>query len=213
MKAELGNYEMEMVYHDPLIFTLKGVLSAEECEHFISISANKMKRSKVSGYGKEAEKNNHLDDRRTSSNCWLGHTEDAITKSVVKKISQLVQIPDSHAESFQVLHYTNSQEYQPHLDTFDNEDQGFKSYLENGGQRVITALAYLNDVTKGGETSFPNVDKIVTPEKGKVVVFHLCKKGTFEPNLKALHGAMPVIEGEKWAFNLWFRQKEVLKKI
>jgi len=213
MKVELGNYEMEMVYHDPLIFTLKGVLSAEECDHFINISANKMKRSAVSGYGEDAEKNNHLDDRRTSSNCWIGHTEDSITKSVVKKISELVQIPDSHAESFQVLHYANSQEYQPHLDTFDTEDGGFKSYLENGGQRVVTALAYLNDVVKGGETSFPNVDKIVTPETGKIVVFHLCKKGTFEPNEKALHGAMPVIEGEKWAFNLWFRQEEVIKKI
>ena len=213
MKVELGNYEMEMVYHDPLIFTLKGVLSPEECDHFINISANKMKRSAVSGYGEDAEKNNHLDNRRTSSNCWIGHTEDSITKSVVKKISELVQIPGSHAESFQVLHYTNSQEYQPHLDTFDTEDEGFKSYLENGGQRVVTALAYLNDVVKGGETSFPNVDKIVTPETGKIVVFHLCKKGTFEPNEKALHGAMPVIQGEKWAFNLWFRQEEVIKKI
>ena len=124
-----------------------------------------------------------------------------------------MQIPDSHAESFQVLHYANSQEYQPHLDTFDTEEEGFKSYLENGGQRVVTALDYLNDVIKGGETSFPNVDKIVTPETGKIVVFHLCKKGTLEPNVKALHGAMPVIEGEKWAFNLWFRQEEVIKKI
>ena len=68
-------------------------------------------------------------------------------------------------------------------------------------------------MVKGGETSFPNVDKIVTPETGKIVVFHLCKKGTFEPNVKALHGAMPVIQGEKWAFNLWFRQEEVIKKI
>jgi len=213
MKVEIGNYEMEILYHDPLIFTLNGVLSVEECEHFINISANKMKRSKVSGYGEKAEKSNHLDNRRTSSNCWIGHVEDSVTKSVVKKISELVQISDSHAESFQVLHYANSQEYQPHLDTFDTEDEGFKSYLENGGQRVVTALAYLNDVVKGGETSFPNVDKIVTPEKGKIVVFHLCKKGTFEPNEKSLHGAMPVIEGEKWAFNLWFRQEEVIKKI
>ena len=87
MKVELGTYEMEMVYHDPLIFTLNGVLSVEECKHFINISANKMKRSKVSGYGEKAKKNNHLDNRRTSSNCWIGHTEDSITKSVVTIIS------------------------------------------------------------------------------------------------------------------------------
>ena len=48
--------------------------------------------------------------------------------------------------------------------------------------------------------------------RGKIVVFHLCKKGTLEPNPDAVHGAMPVIQGEKWAFNLWFREKEVSKR-
>ena len=86
-------------------------------------------------------------------------------------------------------------------------------YLKNGGQRVVTAIAYLNDVNKGGETSFPNVEKIVSPERGKIVVFHLCKKGTLEPNPNSLHGGMPVVEGEKWAFNLWFRHEERITKI
>ena len=213
MKLELGKYEMEIIYHDPLIFTLKGVLSKEECEHFINISASRMKRSAVSSYDTKAERNDRLDDRRTSTNCWVGHSQDSTTSAVVNRISELVQIPSSHAESFQVIHYANSQEYQPHLDTFNTKDKGFLPYLKNGGQRVVTALAYLNNVIKGGETSFPNVEKIVTPEAGKIVVFHLCKKGTFEPNTDALHGAMPVIEGEKWAFNLWFRQEEVIRKI
>lgn len=213
MKLELGNYEMEMIYHDPLIFTLKGVLTEEECQHFINVSSDKMKRSTVSGYGEEAERKDHLDNRRTSSNCWIGHTQDSITLAAVKRISELVQIPSSHAEAFQVLHYSNSQEYQPHLDTFDTDDEGYQSYLENGGQRIVTALAYLNDVEKGGETSFPNVGKMVTPETGKIVVFHLCKKGTVETHPNALHGAMPVIEGEKWAFNLWFRKQERIETI
>ena len=98
------------------------------------------------------------------------------------------------------------------MDTFDPNNQGYSPYLKNGGQRVVTALAYLNDVIEGGETVFPNLDKSVTPEKGKIVIFHLCKKGTYEPNPDALHGGMPVTKGEKWAFNLWFREKEVSKR-
>ena len=117
-----------------------------------------------------------MDNRRTSSNCWVGHTQDSVTLAVVNRIAELVQIPSSHAESFQVLHYENSQEYQPHLDTFDPDDKGYLPYLKNGGQRVVTALAYLSDVIKGGETSFPNVEKIVSPERGKIVVFHLVKR-------------------------------------
>jgi len=154
-----------------------------------------------------------LDNRRTSSNCWVGHTQDSVTLAVANRIAELVQIPSSHAESFQVLHYEDSQEYQPHLDTFDPDDKGYLPYLKNGGQRVVTAIAYLSDVIKGGETNFPNVEKIVSPERGKIVVFHLCKKGTLEPNPNALHGGMPVLEGEKWAFNLWFRHEELIKKI
>ena len=43
MKLELGNYEMEMIFHDPLIFTLKGVLTEKECQHFIEIASNNLK--------------------------------------------------------------------------------------------------------------------------------------------------------------------------
>ena len=80
----------------------------------------------------------------------------------------------SHAESYQVIHYDETEEYQPHFDTFDPSEYEYVDYLENGGQRIITALAYLNDVEQGGETSFPTIDKVVKPKKGKIVVFHDC---------------------------------------
>ena len=212
MKLDVGNYEFEMVCHNPLVFTLKGVLSEGECNHFIKTASNNVKRSSVSGYDEGNERKDELDNRRTSSNCWIAHNQDSTTREVVNRISKLVQIPSSHAEAYQVLHYGNSQEYQPHLDTFDQNNEGYAPYLKNGGQRVVTALAYLNDVIEGGETVFPKIDKSVSPERGKIVIFHLCKKGTYEPNPDSLHGAMPVIKGEKWAFNLWFREKEVLKR-
>ena len=78
----------------------------------------------------------------------------------------------------------------------------YQHYLKNGGQRIITAIAYLNNVKKGGETSFPNIDKVIRPQKGKLLVFQNCYKGTDKPHPDSLHGALPVIKGEKWAFNL-----------
>ena len=44
MKISLGQYEMEMIHHDPKIFTIEGVLSKEECKHFIDISSDFMKQ-------------------------------------------------------------------------------------------------------------------------------------------------------------------------
>lgn len=99
------------------------------------------------------------------------------------------------------------------MDSFDPDNEEYSHYLQNGGQRIITALAYLNNVDGGGETSFPNINKTVTPEKGKIVVFHNCYKGTDKPHPDSFHGALPVIKGEKWAFNLWFRKNTVAQKI
>ena len=50
----------------------------------------------------------------------------------------------------------------------------------------------------------------VPPKKGDVVVFHntlLDDSSTYPKiNPKSLHGGMPVIKGEKWMVNLWFRE-------
>lgn len=213
MKLKLGNYEVDMACHDPIVFTVDGILSDKECEHFKKIAAKNMKRSKVSGVNETTNQRNLLDERRTSSNCWISHAQDKITEEVGKRISELVQQPLSHAEAFQVLHYSDNQEYQAHVDTFDPSIKEYSYYLENGGQRIITALGYLSDVDEGGETSFPNIEKTITPKKGKIVVFHNCHKGTDEPHPDSLHGALPVIKGEKWAFNLWFRKNPLKKNI
>ena len=45
MKLELGNFNIEMLYHDPIIFTIEGVLSDSECEHFKKIATKGMQRS------------------------------------------------------------------------------------------------------------------------------------------------------------------------
>ena len=119
MKLELGNFSIEMLYHDPIIFTVEGVLSDSECEHFRKIATKSMQRSMVSGFDKERNKRGLLDDRRTSYHCWVSHSHDQITKEVGYRISELVQVPLSHAESYQVIHYDETEEYQPHFDTFD----------------------------------------------------------------------------------------------
>ena len=206
MKLEVANLNIELLYHDPMIYVVERFLSSEECDHFKGIGSDDMKRSKVSGIDKERNRRGLLDNRRTSSHSWIQKSYDETTTDVALRISELVQVPVTHAEAFQVLHYSDNQEYQPHHDTFDPSIKEYRHYLKNGGQRIITAIAYLNNVKKGGETSFPSIDKIITPQKGKLVVFQNCYKGTDKPHPDSLHGALPVIKGEKWAFNLWYRR-------
>ena len=47
MKILLGDYEMEIVHHNPRIYTVLGVITPEECKHFQKISTDFMKRSKI----------------------------------------------------------------------------------------------------------------------------------------------------------------------
>jgi len=56
-----------------------------------------------------------------------------------------------NGEALQILHYENGQKYDPHFDYFYD-----KKALELGGHRIATVLMYLSNVTKGGETVFPN---------------------------------------------------------
>ena len=70
----------------------------------------------------------------------------------------------------------------------------------------MTVLLYLCDVEEGGETKFPLKNTQVTPKKGRAVLFKSTHPdGALDP--KSLHGSNPVIKGEKWACNKWYRER------
>ena len=76
---------------------------------------------------------------------------------------------------------------------------------------MVTVLAYLNDVEEGGGTDFPELGVTVKAKRGDVVVFHNTLSETPAPkhpkiHQKSLHAGMPVLKGEKWMVNLWFRE-------
>lgn len=58
-----------------------------------------------------------------------------------------------NGEDIQVLRYEHGQKYDPHYDYFSD-----KVNIARGGHRVATVLMYLTNVTKGGETVFPNAE-------------------------------------------------------
>ena len=147
---------------------------------------------------------------RTNDFCWLEHGANDVIHEVSKRFSILVQMPIRNAEQYQLVYYKKGAQYKPHFDSFDYETEDGKNNWEPGGQRMVTVIAYLNDVEEGGETGFPELNINVPPKKGDVVVFHntlLDDSSTYPKiNPKSLHGGMPVIKGEKWMVNLWFRE-------
>ena len=186
---------------DPIIYVVDDFISEDECQEFINCSKDKLQPATVVGL-KEEQK---LKDR-TNEFAWLEHHANESIHEVSKRLSILVQMPIRNAEMFQVVHYESGTEYKPHFDSFDQSTELGKKYWEPGGQRMITALIYLNDVEDGGATYFPELNISINPKKGNVLVFHNTISETTNINPRSLHAGMPVSSGEKWAANLWFRE-------
>ena len=187
---------------DPEIYTIDNMLTKEECEHFINISKDNLKRALVSG-----KTEGYVSRGRSGSNTWLDHNHDEITLRVGQKIAGIVGIPFENAERFQVIHYDENQEYRNHFDSWDHD--GSEKTLRNmkyGGARMRTALVYLNTVEEGGGTRMSKLDITVEAKEGRLLVFDNVCKGTNIKHPLSEHAGTPVIRGEKYAFNLWFRE-------
>ena len=76
-----------------------------------------------------------------------------------------------NGEDIQVLRYEHGQKYDPHYDYFTD-----KVNIARGGHRIATVLMYLTDVTKGGETVFPQAEvclSVLISIRALRVLFHM----------------------------------------
>tara|TARA_R100001510_G_C7564026_1_gene143023 strand:- start:140 stop:745 length:606 start_codon:yes stop_codon:yes gene_type:complete len=191
-----------------MIAVVHDFVSEEECEEILAHTWQNMEKSSVAS--KDGKGQTH--SGRTGSNTWLQHDASPLIQGVADRISQMVRMPLDNAEPFQVVHYTENQEYGYHYDSFDEgDDVDYEGYTKNGGQRLITVLGYLRDVPKGGETGFNHLGVNIQPRRGSIIVWWNVEPNTTKREIKSQHAGLPVIEGEKYAFNLWFREKEFIK--
>jgi len=194
----------EIVTHnkEPFVATLDNCLTREECEHMINISKPSMKKSLVS-CGKIGVESSG----RTSQNAWIQHDHDEITKRIGEKIAKIVGMPLENAEAFQVIYYDTLAEYRNHYDSWEHDgSEKTLRCMKNGGARLKTALVYLNDVEEGGSTRMTRLNIDVFPKMGKMLLFENTYPGTNIKHPMSEHAGTPVIKGEKYAFNLWFKE-------
>ena len=187
---------------DPLVYIIDDFLSNEECDHMIKLGNNNLKRAMVSN-----DKKGVISEGRTGSNNWIPHNKSKKSKEIADRFSELINVPIDNAENFQIIHYSKTQEYKMHYDCWDlNKSEKTLRNFKYGGQRIYTCLCYLNNVKEGGGTCFGNLKINVKPKKGRILVFKNVYDNTNKKHPLSLHAGMPVIEGEKYAFNLWFRE-------
>ncbi|CAB4262821.1 unnamed protein product [Prunus armeniaca] len=207
--------KVRQISWNPRAFVYEGLLTDAECDHLISIAKSELKRSAVADNLSGQSK---LSEVRTSSGMFIPKAKDPIVAGIEDKIATWTFLPKENGEDIQVLRYEPGQKYEPHYDYFAD-----KVNIARGGHRVATVLMYLTDVTKGGETVFPEAEVpsrrkasevdhslsecakkgiAVKPRRGDALLFFSLTPHAV-PDQKSLHAGCPVIEGEKWSATKW----------
>eukprot|EP00850_Spirogloea_muscicola_P000451 SM000002S05531 [mRNA] locus=s2:683002:684732:+ [translate_table: standard] len=128
-----------------------------------------------------------------------GGRERAGRGDVVQKVRDLtanvtgVRDWSLYEPELQLVRYEEHEQYKAH---FDRNSAASHSAL-------ATVLIYLNDDYCGGQTQFPAIDLVVTPVKGKAVVWRTQFDKAGKPDKKAEHAGLPVTCGKKYILTQW----------
>ena len=190
----------------PLIYYIDNFVKDREIDFIINSSKDKLKKAHVSYLEKDKHKYKNYTGR-TNRSYWLPKDKDSIVLRLCKRIAKEINCDWKHFENYQVIHYNPGEEYKYHYDAYDKKDlEKYNEFCGERGNRLKTVLVYLNDVEEGGGTGFQTINKMVDAKKGRMVVFENVNKDNIRYK-RSLHAGLPVIKGEKWAFNLWLREK------
>lgn len=203
-----GDLAPRLLNINPLVAVVDDFLSASEGEAIVAAGQGRMQRATVvDASGKGVER-----DGRTNTHCELPISEFPQVLPMLMKIGVALRLPIQHAEPTTLLHYTEAQEFKPHLDGFvlDFVGDGEARFERSGGQRLFSAMVYLNDVEKGGGTTFPTLDITVSPRPGRLLVFANTMAGLRERAALSIHAGEPVTAGEKWAAVTFWRERPAL---
>ena len=184
----------------PNVRTISAAFTPEECDYMIGVAAPRLERAMINDDNVDEAR---IDPRRTAWNASL-HPGSADLPFVLyaQRLSMLAAVSYKQGETLNILRYRIGEEYRPHHDFLASSERD----LARRGQRIRTALIYLNEDFEGGETHFlmPDIKFLGAP--GDVIVFdNVDEEG--RPDVSARHASLPVRRGEKWIASLWFRDQ------
>ena len=180
------------------MYLLPNFLTRAECERITETIKSKLRPSTIANKDEPDEK------FRTSSTCDLGIIDDNFIEEIDRRICKTLGINISYSEIMQGQYYIENQEFKAHTDYFEGD--AYEEFASNEGQRTYTFMVYLNDVDKGGETDFMNIDEKIQPQQGMAVIWNnLNPDGSINQN--TMHQAHPVVIGHKSIITKWFRSR------
>lgn len=180
------------------LFIVQGFLTAEECAALMLLIDQTAQPSTLYA-GTE------IDGFRTS---YSGNLDPwhPIVGTVETRICRLMGIDKRHGETLQGQRYAVGQQFKPHHDYFFTSQAYWEGERLSGGQRSWTAMIYLNEPEKGGETNFGKVGMCVSPRTAMLVMWNNMDE-IGAPHDITQHEGMAVEAGTKYIVTKWFRER------
>ena len=182
-----------------MIQEYKDFLTKEQCQEIINLVSSRFEAAGTLG--------KKIDGYRVAESTWIFNNDQPLIKVFRERVSQLSGLPVCNMENISVVKYEIGGEYKYHQDFFHPGESYYDSCMQRGGQRLKTALLYLNEEFTGGETEFRDIPLTVKPETGKLIIWeNVSPDGTL--NFKSSHAGLPVITGTKYIATIWIRESE-----
>ena len=194
----LGEVEPNILSEDPYIALYPGLFSVAECRYLTILGTPWMEKASVLSLSGEAR----MDEVRDASAAHIPPVaEDLVVQEINRCIAAATGTEPGWGEPLNILRYVPGQQYKPHHDGTSSD---------NVTPRELTALIWLNDEYRGGETDFPSIDVRVRGHTGDMLVFrNTLPDGSPDPRM--IHAGLPVEEGVKWLASRWIRGVDFLK--
>lgn len=222
------NLEWKVMSVTPRVYVRDDFLSAEESDHLRMLAEGRLVPAMV-----VQKKENKYDTQtalRNNKQVWLTYAEEKdnpLLRHILKRMHRTAHIPDDDAEALQIGQYGVGEKYELHQDSDPRSDVPrpatmviFLNDVEAGGHILFPRgskdrgqCGYKWHMQPDGSKSFgvrgccerdhPDMLR-VQAKKGRAVLFfnHLLDG---QKDVLAEHAACPVLAGEKWIAQRWFR--------
>lgn len=181
------------------IFLQRGYLDLNTCNSLSEQIRLSSARSTIN-----AGEGHAISEFRTSTTCYFGKGDIDIG-SIECNLADLTGISIEHGEPLQGQHYAEGQYFRPHYDFIPEGGGNWEEEVSHGGQRLVTAMVYLNEDFEGGATTFPELGIRIVPERGTLILWSNIRADG-EPQQLSRHSGEPVVRGRKTVLTKWIRE-------
>lgn len=195
-----GGGAREEISAAPRIGAFRAAVGPDLCDHLMGTALPRLKRQEIID---PVDNKPRPHPHRTAWGAAIGFGfADLPAVFAGQRMARLAGVPYEQGEALSILRYRPGEEYRPHHDFLGAGDPDLPAH----GQRIRTALLYLNEGYIGGETHFLAPDVAFAGRTGDILVFDNVNENG-EPDVSARHAGKPILRGEKWLGSLWLRDR------